>query len=342
MALKEKPKIQLEDFASMIDFEEKKTVSGITEMGFSKMLPFPNHKFKLYEGGRLADMTESIKTLGILAPIILWHNENDEYIILSGHNRKSAGELAGLDKAPVIIKENLTMDEATLIVTETNLRQRSFTDLSHSERAYCLAQHYGAMKSQGKRNDLLQEIEMLLNPDDYKENSTSVQVEQKLESREKIAKENSLSSATVGRYIRIASLSESLIKLLDEERIAFLTAYTLSFIDNEDKQNIIADFVVNDNYKLDMKKAELLKEYYMKSTLSEKHIEQILSGEKSKKPKSTAPKPVKVKNTVIKKFFTDNETPKEIEETIEKALEMYFEVMHSQNEDQDECEELLQ
>ncbi|WP_317854434.1 ParB N-terminal domain-containing protein [Chakrabartyella piscis] len=199
MALK-KPPIQLESFIDMFpDKQEPETVttSGITEMAFSKMQSFPNHKYKLYEGQRLQDMVDSIKEFGIITPIILWHNENGEYIILSGHNRKNAGELAGLDKAPVVIKTDLTLEEARLIVNETNLRQRSFTDLSHSERAYCLSEHYSAMKSQGRRNDLLKEIEILLNPDDSKENSTSAEVQQKLESRDKLGQDYGLSKDKV-------------------------------------------------------------------------------------------------------------------------------------------------
>ena len=133
----------------------------VTEMALSQIQPFPEHKFKLYSGERLNDMVESIKEFGVLMPVILWHKD-DDYYILSGHNRVNAAKLAGLKAVPVMIKENLTHDEAILIVTETNLRQRSFSDLSESEKAYSLAQHYAAMKSQGKRNDLLEEIDNLI------------------------------------------------------------------------------------------------------------------------------------------------------------------------------------
>lgn len=146
-----KPKIMLEDFGDMLDFNSKPDTApapvqgGITEMDFSQMQSFPNHKFKLYEGQQLTDMVESIRQFGILLPIILWHTDDNRYVILSGHNRRNAAQLAGLTAGPVIIKENLTHAEAVLIVTETNLRQRSFTDMCHSERAYCLAQHYEAL-----------------------------------------------------------------------------------------------------------------------------------------------------------------------------------------------------
>jgi len=235
---------------------------SIMEMEFERMEPFPNHKFKLYEGQQLADMVESIRQFGILIPIILWHREDDTYVILSGHNRCNAAKIAGFTKGPVIIKENLSCDEAVLIVTETNLRQRSFTDMSHSERAYCLAQHYEALKSQGKRSDLLTEIEGLMSPHDSGEGATSVQLEQKLESREKVGQEYGLSSSKVGRYIKISSLIEPLLMCVDTGEIAFLAAYDLAFVADTSIQQQIADLIQLGNYKVDMRKARLLRSCY--------------------------------------------------------------------------------
>ena len=91
--------------ARFVDFEE---MISILEMEFSQMESFPNHRFRLYEGQQLDDMVESIRQFGILLPIILWHTEDGRYIILSGHNRKNAAQLAGLTQGPVIIRENLT------------------------------------------------------------------------------------------------------------------------------------------------------------------------------------------------------------------------------------------
>ncbi len=336
-----RPKINLADFDEMLNFGAKDgdvpasqghipapdtepVRDGILEMDFSRMEPFPEHKFKLYEGQQLDDMVESIRQYGILLPIILWHTEKGKYIILSGHNRRNAAMLAGLTKGPVIIRENLTHNEATLIVTETNLRQRSFADMSHSERAYCLAQHYEALKSQGRRNDLLTEIEMLLNPHESRENATSSQLVTKLRSDEKLGEEYGLSHAKVARYIRLAGLNTELLKRVDTAEIAFLAAYDLSFVEDTEKQQQIADLMVSDGYKLDMKKAELLRNYYETGKLTDITMTQILSGKKTRKPKNDKPQPVKVKPAVITKYFTAGQSVKEIEETIDRALELYF------------------
>jgi len=325
------PKILLDNFDDILDFEKKELVAvpvpvqgGIAEMDFDRMEPFPGHKFKLYEGQRLDDMVESIRQFGILLPVILWHTDDDRYVILSGHNRVNAGRLAEITKCPVVIKENLTQEDAVLIVTETNLRQRSFADLSHSERAYCLAQHYDAMKCQGKRNDLLQEIETLLNQHEYRENPTSAEPQTKLRTDEKLGQDYSLSRDKVAKYIRLSNLIPSLLTQVDTGEIAFLSAYELSFVEDKDKQQQIAEFMEHDGYRLDMKKAELLRNYYEGKKLTEDAIVQILSGEKTRKPKSDKPKALKIKPAVITKYFTAGQTQKEIEDTIDRALALYF------------------
>lgn len=326
-----KPKARFVDFEEMMSIEPQQDTApvpvqgGILEMDFSQMESFPNHRFKLYEGQQLDDMVESIRQFGILLPIILWHTEDGRYIILSGHNRRNAAQLAGLTQGPVIIRENLTHEDAVLIVTETNLRQRSFSDMSHSERAYCLAQHYEAMKCQGKRNDLLQEIEMLLNPHNTEDFETCSQVENKSKSLTKVGAEYGLSKDKVARYIRISNLIDPLISRVDTEEIAFLAAYDLSFVEDTSKQQQIVDLMESDSYKMDMKKAELLRSYYETDKLTDTAVVQILSGEKTRKPKTGKPQPVKIKHAVISKYFTPQQTQKEIEETIDKALALYFE-----------------
>ena len=173
----------LDGMDDLFDFKTKEDLSqpeqenggtGITEMDFAVMEPLPNHKFKLYTGQRLWDMVDSIREFGILEPLIVWVHDGKN-TILSGHNRQNAGSIAGLTKGPVIIRENLTYEDAILIATETNLRQRSFDDLSPSEKAYCLKQHYDAIKSQGRRNDLIKEIEELVNPHETGKNGTSLE-----------------------------------------------------------------------------------------------------------------------------------------------------------------------
>lgn len=158
--------------------------AGVTEIEISKLVPFENHPFRIYEGERLNDMVTSIRELGVILPVVVRPKEN-VYEILSGHNRVNAAKIAGLLKVPAVIKEGLSDEEANLIVTETNLMQRSFADLSYSERAVALITHYNAIKHQGMRSDLINEIEMLSKPHELNMKDASGQVVQRVFSREK-------------------------------------------------------------------------------------------------------------------------------------------------------------
>ena len=147
------------DKTKMSDVPSEKT-DGTTSLKLEDLIPFRNHPFKLYEGDRFNDMVESIKQYGVIVPIVVRKVDN-KYEILSGHNRVNAAKEAGLTEVPTVIKEGLTEEEATLIVTETNIMQRSFSELAHSERATVISTRHSAMKNQGVRTDLLNEIEKL-------------------------------------------------------------------------------------------------------------------------------------------------------------------------------------
>jgi len=333
------------------------------EMEFDQMKHFSEHRFKLYTGKRLEDMVDSIKFYGILQPLILWHR-GDEYILLSGYNRRNAGMLAGLKKGPVVIKENLSHDEAVLIMAETNLRQRSFSDLRESERAFCLKQHYDALKSQGKRTDLINEIDALLNADDndgtsalsetvtrlgtgemlgagastLSETVTKLQTEEmpgaagvstlsetvtKLRTDEKLGEKYGLNRDKVAKYVRIAGLIPPLLERFDRGEITFLAAYDISFIESKEYQEILEEYLQG-GYRLDTKKAALFHSCAKEGNLTEKMIVEILSGEKSETLEAAKSKTFHLKPNVISRYFTPVQSRKEIEETIEKALELYF------------------
>lgn len=294
--------------------------TGLLEMDFDRMEPFPDHKFKLYSGQRLQDMVESIRELGILEPIILWKHE-DRHTILSGHNRVNAARLAGLTKGPVVIKENLDHAEAVLIVTETNLRQRSFDDLTFSEKAFCLKQHYDAIKCQGKRNDLLREIEELVNPHEMGKNGTSLENPKKSDAGAAVSEEYGLSRDRIARYLRIATLAAPLLECLDARTLGFEAAYDISFVKAE-MQPLMAQLITDGGCRIDTKKSALLHDYARKGKLTEELLRQVITDEKAKKPKNT--QPIKIKDTVISRFFDGGQSRKEIEETIIKALELYF------------------
>lgn len=297
---------------------------GITELKIIDLIPFKKHPFKLYEGDRLNDMVESIKEHGIILPLIVRPIEDGKYEILSGHNRANAGKIAGLEKVPAVIKEGLTDEEAMLIVTETNLIQRSFSELRYSEKARVLAERHNAMKEQGKRRDLLNEIENLYKADSLDENLTSGQIDQKLESRDKIGGEYDLSGKTVARYLRIDTLIDELKERLDNEEIPFTAGVDLSFL-KQAEQEIVDNILETHEFKINLKKSDALKKLSQKRNFKYDKAYEILSGKFFDKPKKAKNFNFTTKfKKNIRKYFNENQTQKEIEEVIEKALEAYF------------------
>ena len=101
-------------------------------LSISTLVPYSNHPFKLYEGARFADMVKSIKENGVLLPIIVRPLEDEKFEILSGHNRVTAAKETGLTEIPAIVRDDLSNEEARLIVTETNLIQRSFAEIGRA------------------------------------------------------------------------------------------------------------------------------------------------------------------------------------------------------------------
>ena len=301
--------------------------TGVTTLPVDDLSPFPDHRFKPLEGEAFWAMVESIKTLGVLHPVIIW-NKTGKYIILSGHNRVRAAKEAGIREIPVIIKENLKDEEATLIVTETNLRQRSFADLRHSERALCLSQHYEAMKKQGKRTDLIEEIKSLLDPSNPHEtgaDGTSRPMGEKLNAGESIGEEYGLAPRNVSRYIRISELNTNLLDLLDDGAVAFRAAVEISFIKDTELQDMIYRYVTDFDYRLDIQKAAALRGLYSDGKLDEESMLEIFTQSKNKQKPSPG---IKLSPKLIGRYFPAGGSKKEIASRISDALDFYEKYGH--------------
>lgn len=134
--------------------------NGIQMIPVDQIKPFQEHPFKLYQGERLDDMIESIKEHGILTPVIV-RKIGFGYEMLAGHNRQNAARIAGLKEIPEIVKENLPDEEAWVYVVETNVIQRSFGDLSVTERIAVLATRYDKVCGTKKHEEIIEELHRL-------------------------------------------------------------------------------------------------------------------------------------------------------------------------------------
>lgn len=287
--------------------------------------PFYKHPFRLYEGERLDDLVASIETNGILTPVIIRKIEKDEngyeYEMLAGHNRQHAAQIAGLAQIPCIVKENLSDEDAWVYVIETNVLQRSFSEMLPSEKAAVLELRYSKVISQGKRNDIIEELKKLENPQYNKENSTCGSDFHKLKSRDKIGQEYDLTGRTIANYIRVNSLIVPLKQRLDNGEITLTVSVELSYL-RETEQQLLETVLSENEYKVNEKKAELLRSYA--GRLDKGLIEQIVSGEKTRKSRSNTPQPFKLKAKIYSKYFAPETKPAEMEQIIDEALSLYF------------------
>jgi len=282
--------------------------------------PYHNHKFEMYTGERLEDMVESIRENGVLSPIIVQPCDGG-YEILIGHNRWNASKIVGLPAVPALVKEGLTEEEAELYVIESNVMQRGFDNLRISEQAAVIAQRHDEMFSQGKRNDIIHELK-ILNGEMLPENedeSTCGPVVHKSKSREFIGEEYSMSGRNVARLIRINMLCDTLKHHIDNGIIAIRSGIELSYV-SETAQNDVAEQA--EDFKIDMKIAKKLRDAADENgDIDTATIVRIITGTENVKPKTVT---VKINPDVFSKYFSPDAKKKEINETVEKALEMYF------------------
>ena len=280
-----------------------------------ELIPYHNHKFSLYCGERLNDMVESIKQNGILQSLVVQPADNGKYEILIGHNRCHAAVLAGLTAVPCIVKYGLTEEEAEMYVIESNVMQRGFGNLKISEQAEVLKIRHDKMFSQGKRNDIKRELQIL----ETGEAVTSDPVDKKSEkgktTLEKIGEEYGLSSAHVSRLLRTLKCCDKIRQWIDDELIPLRVALDLSSLTPEEQELITYE----EPKKLNMKVSAELKS--RTGTLTEDDIDEIING-KEDKPKK--PKAVKIEYESYRRFFAEGTKNEEIKETIIKALEAYF------------------
>ena len=284
----------------------------IKQIPLDMLVPFHNHQFSLYDGERRDDMVESIRKNGVMTPIVCRPNPNgsDTYEILIGHNRWNCSKIAGLETIPAIIKEQLTEDEAQTYVDESNLIQRGFNDLKVSEQARIIARRYSEMFSQGKRNDIINEIKMLNG-----ENSAVTG-----NSREKVAEEYGLSRNTIARLVRISKLSDSILGWIDKGQLAVRAGVELSYLLAEEQEKLFEINSVDDNMLMKISEAQArdLRVLSADGVLDEDEMLKVLSAKKKKPDKK-----VSIDSTLYKKYFAGLSND-EIADTVAAALDMFF------------------
>ena len=185
------------------------------EIEINKIHAFKNHPFKVLDDEKMQDLIESVKLSGVLTPVLLRVDSNDEYEMISGHRRLHAEKMAGLTTIPAIVRE-LSDDDAVIAMVDANIQRE---ELLPSEKAFAYRMKLEAMKRQGSRTDI-----------------TSGQNDQKLTgtvSRDILAQQVGESSKQVQRYIRLTELIPELLDMVDNKKLTFTIGVDISYIDKE-------------------------------------------------------------------------------------------------------------
>lgn len=265
------------------------------QLGLYDLQPFSKHPYKVRDDEAMRDMVESIKQYGVLSPAIARPMPDGGYELVSGHRRKRACELAGIETMPVIVRE-LDDDAAAILVVDSNLQRE---DLLPSERAFAYKLKMEALRHQGERSDL-----------------TSRQVGDKLKAADKVGEDVGESARQVQRYIRLTELTPPLLDMVDERKIAFNPAYELSFL-TKDEQTMLLDAMDSEQATPSLSQAQRLKQFSQRGELDAAVMRAIMSEEKKEVERIT------LKGDTLRKYFPASYTPKRMEETIIKLLEQW-------------------
>lgn len=276
-----------------------------------KIRPFHDHPFHLYEGDRLEDMVASVREHGILNPVIVQEIDGG-YEMLSGHNRMNAAKLVGLKEIPAIVKTDLSEEEAYVYVIETNLMQRSFSDLLISEKAAVLKARYEKGSCQGKRNDILKEIAKLEGK--TLDDATCGHGDHKLKTRDSIGKEYELSGSSVGRLLKLNDLIKPFKDMVDRGALYTKVALQLAFLP-EEEQDMVFRVMNEEKTKITSEMVANLRSH--SGSLTEAKIKRYLSKNPIKK------KCYKVPARIVEKYF-EGMDPNTVDSIVEQALAAWF------------------
>ena len=267
-------------------------------ISIDKLHPFENHPYKVQDNEEMEALAESIKEHGIVSPVIVRPLENttDEYEIISGHRRVMASRKAGISEVPALVV-SLDRDAAAIVLVDSNLHREHILP---SEKAYAYKMKAEALAHKGFRADL-----------------TSGQLAPKL-ATEQIANDVGTSKDTVKRYIRLTNLIPEILQYVDEGRISFTPAVELSYLNEQEQQDLLEQIEQNDCTP-SLSQACRFKKISQGEGLTPEVIAEIMEEEKANQKER-----VKIPTEKLRKYFPKNYTVQQIEDEIIRLCEKNY------------------
>ena len=266
-------------------------------LDISKLHPFEGHPYKVLDEEDMEALVESIRTQGVLTPLVVRPMEEDAYEIISGHRRLHACKKAGIATVPALIY-SLDRNAAAIALVDSNLHREKILP---SEKAFAYKLKLEAMNRQGQRTDL-----------------TSDQVGRKLESADIVALESGDSKTQIRRYIRLTYLLPELLEKVDEGKIAFTPAVHLSCL-SPAEQGWVLDEMEHNDCTPSVGQAYHLKEHSVAGTLTKDFVAGLMSQEKANQKER-----LKIPMERIRKYFPKHYTTAQMEDAIVKMCEVQF------------------
>ena len=291
--------------------EERKVnkLPRIFDIPISEIDDFPDHPFKVKIDEDMDQLVQSIKERGIITPVTLRPKEDGRYEIVSGHRRKKACELAGLDTVKAEVRE-MSRDEAIILMVESNLQRSTILP---SEKAFSYKMRLEAMKRQAGRPS----------QDNYSPLGNNLMG---TKSSDVMAEEVGESKNTIFRYIRLTELIQPLLDLVDEGRIAFRPAVELSYLKKEEQEALVEEISYADATP-SLAQAIKMKKFSQEGKLSTEVIESIMSEEKPNQKEK-----INIRYEDARRYIPASVPYNKTGEYIMKALEYYHRVQERQKD----------
>lgn len=272
----------------------------VLDLPLDQIGDFPNHPFKVRQDEAMMEMMESVQLHGVLVPGLVRQLADGSYQMVSGHRRKLASRLAGLDTLPCIVRD-LTDDEAIIVMVDSNLQREKVLP---SEKAFAYKMKLEAMRRQAGRPS--------------KENGVPVgHYFQQGKSRELLAANSPDSNTQIQRYIRLTYLLPEILAMVDDSKIAFRPAVELSYL-AEKEQRILYDAMGHADCTPSLAQAIKMKSFSREGKLSEAVIRSIMAEEKPNQKEQ-----FRIPKERISKYFKPGTPARTMEDTIIKALDYY-------------------
>lgn len=272
----------------------------VVDIPLDEISDFPNHPFKVRMDDAMMEMADSIKRYGVLVPGMVRPKEGGGYEMVAGHRRKMGSELAQKATMPCLVRD-LTDDEAIIIMVDSNLQRESILP---SEKAFAYKMKLDAMKRQGQRTDL-----------------TSSPMDKKLKgmtSAQQVGEKSGDSQPQIYRYIRLTYLIPSLLDMVDDNKIAMRPAVELSYLP-ENEQTILHEMMEMEDCTPSHAQTIKMRQFSESGKLTEEVILSIMQEEKPNQKEQ-----FRMPRERISKYFPTGTPAQKIEDTIVKALDMYY------------------